>query len=40
LADIEDAVTAEYGELPAGLIEGIFDRLAVIGLVEWVEPSK
>ncbi|HEX2711055.1 MAG TPA: M28 family peptidase, partial [Candidatus Acidoferrales bacterium] len=40
LAEIEDAVTAEYGELPAGLIEGIFDRLAVIGLVEWVEPSK
>src|SRR5574337_617343 len=36
LAEIEDAVAAEYGELPKGLIEGLFDRLAKIGLVEWV----
>jgi len=40
LAEIEDAVVAEYGELPPGLIEGIFDRLAKIALVEWVEPKK
>lgn len=40
LAEIEEAVTAEYGELPAGLIEGVFNRLAAIGLVEWVEPRK
>ena len=40
LAEIEDAVVAEYGELPLGFIEGIFDRLAKIGLVEWVEPKK
>src|SRR5712691_7428462 len=37
LAEIEDVVAAEYGELPEGLIEGVFDRLAKIGLVEWVE---
>ncbi|PYU32503.1 MAG: hypothetical protein DMG28_11590 [Acidobacteria bacterium] len=37
LAEIEDAVAAEYGELPQGFIEGIFNRLAKIGLVEWVE---
>ena len=40
LAEIEDAVAAEYGELPEGLIEGVFDRLARIGLVEWVEQKK
>jgi hypothetical protein len=39
LAEIRDCVSAEYGELPAGLIEGIFDRLAKIGLVEWVEKK-
>jgi len=40
LAEIEDGVAAEYGELPEGLIEGIFDRLAKIGLVDWVEQKK
>ena len=40
LAEIEHAVAAEYGELPQGLIEGVFDRLAKIGLVEWVEEKK
>ena len=40
LAEIEDAVTTEYGELPEGLIEGVFDRLVKIGLVEWVEQKK
>lgn len=39
LAEIEDAVAAEYGELPQGFIEGMFDRLAKIGLVEWVEKK-
>jgi hypothetical protein len=36
LAEIQDSVAAEYGDLPAGLIEGIFNRLSNIGLVEWV----
>ena len=40
LAEIEDAIAAEYGELPEGLIEGIFERLAKIGLVEFVEQKK
>ncbi len=40
LAVIEDAVAEEYGELPQGFIEGMFDRLAKAGLVEWVEKSK
>ncbi len=40
LAEIEEAVAAEYGELPEGLIEGIFERLAKIGLVEFAEQKK
>jgi hypothetical protein len=40
LAEIGDTVAGEYGELPEGLIEGVFDRLAKIGLVEWVEQKK
>ena len=40
LAEIEEAVAAEYGELPVGLIEGIFNRLAKIGLVEWVDKKS
>jgi len=40
LAEIEDAVAAEFGELPPGFIEGLFDRLAKIGLVEWVAQKK
>ena len=40
LAEIEGAVAAEYGELPSGLVEGVFDRLARVGLVEWVETKK
>jgi hypothetical protein len=39
LAEIQDSVSAEYGDLPAGLIEGIFDRLAKIGLVDWVDKK-
>ena len=40
LFEIEDAVAAEYGDLPQGFIEGMFDRLAKAGLVEWVEKPK
>ncbi len=40
LAEIEESVLAEYGELPQGLIEGIFGRLAKIGLVELTEERK
>lgn len=39
LAEIEDAVGAEYGELPSGFVEGLFDRLAKIGLIEWEDKK-
>jgi len=35
-ASIASDLFAEYGDLPPGFIAGLFDRLAKIGLVEWV----
>ena len=40
LAEIEDAVRAEFGELPEGLIEHILRELAKIGLVEFLFASE
>ncbi len=40
LAEIEEAVRMEYGEVPEGLVEGIFERLAKIGLLEFTEEKK
>lgn len=35
VAEIEAAVSDEYGPLPAGLVEGLLRRLAAVGLVEF-----
>lgn len=40
LAEIEDAVRAEFGELPEGLTERILRELAKVGLVEFLSASE
>lgn len=40
LAEIEDAVRTEFGELPEGLVEHILRDLGKIGLVEFLPASK